>query len=108
VSVLESSNRLLAISAQERIARASAQLSQRVKSLKIEIRKAVEAVPERYRVLFSKTASLEASPRQAIKAKCLECCCFEEIQERIGNCTTYRCPLWAYRPYQDKTEEGEE
>ena len=39
-----------------------------------------------------------ASPRQAIKAKCLECLGFD--RKAITDCTGYSCPLWAYRPFQ--------
>lgn len=42
-----------------------------------------------------------ASPRQAIKAKCLECCGFD--RKTVAGCTGYSCPLWAYRPFQDRT-----
>lgn len=40
-----------------------------------------------------------ASPRSAIKAKCLTCCNFDRSE--IENCTVRLCPLWSYRPFQN-------
>lgn len=34
----------------------------------------------------------------AVKAKCLDCCCYQRIE--VAKCTTLACPLWPYRPYQ--------
>lgn len=58
------------------------------------------SVPEMRRGLFLRAIRGEVSPLSAIKAKCQECCGYEELSSRIGGCTTYRCPLWAYRPNQ--------
>lgn len=33
-----------------------------------------------------------------VKAKCLECCCFDRAE--IRDCLVLTCPLWAYRPFQ--------
>lgn len=51
------------------------------------------------RKLFEKVFRGEASPRQAIKAFCLECIGFE-IDE-IRRCSAPTCPLRAYRPYMN-------
>ena len=40
------------------------------------------------------------SPRQAIKAQCIACTGYDRIS--VKNCPGYSCPLWAYRPFQDK------
>jgi len=40
------------------------------------------------------------SPRRAIKAFCLECCGFDH--KAITECTAYACPLWNFRPFQEK------
>lgn len=48
--------------------------------------------------LFSRVFDGKASPRQCIKAFCLECNGLEK--EGIGTCTAYACPLWRLRPYQ--------
>ena len=41
-----------------------------------------------------------ASPRTAIKAFCLECVVL--VRKDVSECTETRCPLWRYRPYQEK------
>lgn len=38
--------------------------------------------------------------RNAINAKCAECCWLDRAA--IRNCTAADCPLWAFRPYQVK------
>lgn len=40
-----------------------------------------------------------------IKAKCLDCCCFNVPE--ITNCQVFSCPLWAKRPYRVKNDEQE-
>jgi hypothetical protein len=46
-----------------------------------------------------------ASPRQAIKARCLQCSNYQ--RDEITNCTVVGCALWTYRPFQpDATEEA--
>ena len=50
--------------------------------------------------LFLRVYARQASPREAIKAKCLECCWMEE--GTIRECTATECPLWSFRPYQPK------
>jgi len=52
---------------------------------------------------ISKGASDEAfvskkQLRDAIRDKCLECCC--EQRGEIAQCRITKCPLWQHRPYQ--------
>lgn len=63
------------------------------------------SAPKLYRGAYAKALEGKASPRQAIKAKCYECCGFEEVKERISECSVRRCPLWAYRPYRLSDEQ---
>lgn len=58
-----------------------------------------EDAPSKLGVFKSVYAST-ASPRQAIKAKCLECCWMDVAG--IRECTGTACPLWGFRPYQQK------
>jgi hypothetical protein len=44
-----------------------------------------------------------ASPRQAIKARCLQCSNYQ--RDEITNCTVVGCALYAYRPYQTASQE---
>lgn len=63
-------------------------------------------VPARYRALVGKAAEGATSPRQAIKAKCLDCCHFQRAEVRL--CGVLTCPLHAFRPYQSDNGEGEQ
>lgn len=63
-------------------------------------------VPQKYRALVAKAVEGATSPRQAIKAKCLDCCHFQRAEVRA--CAVSTCPLHAYRPYQDDSAEGEQ
>ena len=48
--------------------------------------------------LFRKVYKGQASPRQCIKAFCLECIGWEEAA--IRGCTATACPIWGLRPYR--------
>ncbi len=50
-----------------------------------------------------KKAQKKTTPMQAIKAFCNEC--VGGIREDIRNCTSQKCPLWIYRPYQTKDDD---
>ena len=54
--------------------------------------------------LFRRVFSGKASPRQAIKAQCLDCCGLSE--EAIRDCASTQCPLWRFRPYQKSAKKG--
>ena len=53
--------------------------------------------------LFRKVYQWQASPRQCIKAFCLECNGWEESAIRV--CTATACPIWRLRPYQSQKRE---
>lgn len=57
-------------------------------------------VPESAKGIVSRAFDGAASPRQAIKAKCLECCHYDRAE--ITHCQVVLCPLHAYRPYQER------
>jgi hypothetical protein len=79
------------------------------RTLTREQEKALEQAGSMRRGIVARAFAGTASPRQAIKAKCLECVCYELPVENIGGCTITRCPLWLYRPYQPgEDESGEE
>lgn len=48
--------------------------------------------------IFRRVYARKASPRECIKAFCLECVWLDEAA--IRECTATACPLFAYRPYQ--------
>ena len=57
----------------------------------------VEHYPSRMG-LFRRVYHGQASPRECIKAFCLECNGWEEAAIRV--CGDRACPLWRLRPYQ--------
>ena len=61
------------------------------------IREFARKVPDSYRVNYLKAVSGK-SRAAAVKAKCLDCCCWQRKEVRL--CTAVTCPLWKYRPYQ--------
>ena len=54
--------------------------------------------------LFRKVYHGQASPREAIKAFCLECNGWEEAAIRV--CPSTACPIFKFRPYQVKVKEA--
>lgn len=64
----------------------------------------VATLPPKRGQIVRKALSGAATPRQAIKAKCLTCANFEVVE--IAQCTVWRCPLHSYRPYQARDVVG--
>ena len=56
-------------------------------------------VPMSARGIVQRAFARTASPRAAIKAKCLDCCCFD--RDEVANCNVILCPLHPYRPFQN-------
>ena len=65
-----------------------------------------DAVPRAYRGVIQKAFDGVASPRQAIKAKCLDCGGF--MRAEVAHCQVIHCPLWPYRPYQRGEDDAEQ
>lgn len=61
---------------------------------------AVANAPASAKNTLSRAFSGNASPRQAIRAKCLDCARFDRSE--IKNCACHLCPLWAYRPFENE------
>ncbi len=61
------------------------------------LRQVAEHHPSRLK-LFQRVYAQQASPRERIKAFCLECNGFEE--NAIRGCGASACPLYDIRPYQ--------
>lgn len=62
------------------------------------IQRLVDGVPTRFKTLYMRVLTHKAGYAGAVKAKCYECVGFEDATMRVSTCTTYKCPLWAYRP----------
>ena len=60
-------------------------------------------VPAASRPGYIRATTGKASPRQAIKAQCLQCMGYDRAG--IAACTGFTCPLWDYRPFQTREDE---
>lgn len=54
-------------------------------------------MPKNYRLNYLRAMS-GTSRAAAVKAKCLDCCCWQRKEVQL--CTASTCPLHPYRPYQ--------
>ncbi len=82
--------------------RRSARFTRLLEQVPERTKKIVSNIPSSYLDRYLRARLGEASPRLAIRAKCEECCGYEEVKLRVGDCTSYSCPIWMYRPYQTK------
>ena len=67
------------------------------------VEKRAADVPISARQGYVRSALGEASPRQAIKAFCLECVYW--IRPEVSMCTALACPLYEYRPFAKDVNE---
>ena len=61
--------------------------------------KYVERATPLYRALFTRIFSGFATPRAAIKAKCLDCVGQEDARNQIRECDITTCALHSLRPF---------
>ena len=61
------------------------------------IQKCQQSIPEVYRSNYKKAMSGN-SRAAAVKAKCLDCTCWNRTE--VAHCSVETCPLWPYRPYR--------
>lgn len=59
----------------------------------------VATAPQSCRGVLERALAGAASPRQAIKAKCLACTNWQ--RDEIAQCAVTLCPLHRYRPFQE-------
>lgn len=67
---------------------------------KIEAR--IKSVPIKHRGLFIKAVKKQVSSKRAIRAFCQSCMGYEDLPTSVRECTALTCPLWTFRPYQEK------
>jgi hypothetical protein len=65
----------------------------------------VENIPVSARNICQKAFAGEGGAMNAIRAKCLDCSCWQ--REEITYCRVFACPLWKWRPYQPGTGDSE-
>ena len=66
-------------------------------SKRAQVEKRVADVPKSARLGYLRAPLGEGSPRQAIKAFCLECMGWDRAE--VAQCTARACPLYEYRPF---------
>ena len=66
----------------------------------------LESVPLRFQGLMRRLYGGRLSPRQVIKAKCIQCCNFEDIGKNVAECKAITCANYLLRPYQKSENEG--
>ena len=54
-------------------------------------------IPELYKANYKKAIE-QNSKAAALKAKCMDCCCWQ--RKEVTLCVATDCPLHKYRPYQ--------
>lgn len=64
----------------------------------MSITKKADEMPGIYRNNYLSAVSGKASPRNAIKAFCIECMGY--VRAEVSKCSTIDCPLNMYRPYK--------
>ena len=66
------------------------------------------AIPQKYRGIFERTyRATKPSIPDAIRAKCLDCCCYSETEAKL--CTVETCGLYAlnyYRKWAQARQNG--
>lgn len=68
-----------------------------------QVEKRAADVPKSARQGYVRAALGETSPRQAIKAFCMECMAWDRTE--VAQCTARACPLYGYRPFaRDRNE----
>lgn len=67
-------------------------------SRRSKVAERLKSIPVRARLGYLAAAAGKASPRNAIKAFCLECVCWDRAEVR--QCTSLACPMYAYRPFK--------
>ena len=71
----------------------------------MNITKKADDMPAIYRKNYLAVVSGKASPRNAIKAFCIECYGYQ--RKEVTNCSAIECPLNPYRPYQKEGNDEE-
>lgn len=83
---------------------ATDRLNQLIETAKLtateNLKQRIDSVPQRYKRAYLEAITGEGGLANAIKAKCLECVNFEDVDSNIGDCQIRSCPINPYRPYR--------
>ena len=66
--------------------------------------KRLAQVSAMYSDLYRRVIRGKGTLREAIRAQCLECVCWQ--RKEVTLCTDNACPLFPYRPYQQQLTDG--
>jgi hypothetical protein len=58
---------------------------------------------EQYENLVKESVNRRTTKAEAIKLKCLDCCCYQLNEVRL--CPSVDCPLWRYRMGKEEKDE---
>jgi hypothetical protein len=83
---------------ERRVDRRNQALERRSRAHRTEIRDRADSCPKSRREGYLRAAGGIATPREAIKAFCLECVNWSD--DEVRQCPAGACSLWLYRPYQ--------
>lgn len=67
------------------------------------VQRRLQQMPVSAKRAYLRAAIGTASPREAIKAFCMECVCWDRNEVRL--CTGLPCPLFLYRPFRGSPDE---
>lgn len=76
-----------------------------IEAERMNITKKADDMPAIYRKNYLLAVSGKASPRNAIKAFCIEC--MNYVRSEVRDCDTIECPLNLYRPYRKAGDSDE-
>jgi len=63
------------------------------------------SVPDLWMHMYFRTLRGDDGLPTAVKMMCYHCVGWEGVKEGVKGCTSYGCPLWAYRPGQEDKDE---
>lgn len=78
------------------VRQAENQIERQPETTEQKIQAYASKVPPMYRNGYLKAATGKSSPRQAIKQKCLDCCCHQRSE--VTECGIPTCTLYPFRP----------
>lgn len=71
-------------------------------TLELKLQNHLDSIPMSFRLRMQKVFLGTASPKQIIRATCEECCGYEDVKDRVKNCSAWQCPIHKTRPYQSE------
>jgi hypothetical protein len=70
---------------------------------RIDVEAVLKHTPPIWKARYEKVLNGDPSRALAVEVKCAECVGFEDVVNRVTDCTCERCPLWAFRPFRGES-----